>query len=100
MVFRENRQDRQAVGFGQGLERIQLLHFLGGDLFEGRRNRHFLDINLLAGMVFELLHCQRQHLQTGRLPGEYSDARKACVSGEWRPGHRVLVVGETVAFGR
>ena len=44
---------RQAVGLGSGPERVELLQFLGSDLLERRRNRPLLDIDLLAGQVFE-----------------------------------------------
>ena len=79
LVLRQHRQDRQPVGFGEGLERVELFQFLGGDLLEGRRNRPLLDIDLLADEVFKLLHGLRQRLQ--RRP--IAEARTATTGRPW-----------------
>ena len=57
------------MGLGGGLQRVELLQFLGGDLLERRGNGPFLDIDFFAGQVFELLHGLGERLQADRLPG-------------------------------
>ena len=56
LVLGQHGQDREPVGLGGGLQRVELFQFLGGDLLERRGDGSFFDIDFLAGQVFELLH--------------------------------------------
>src|SRR5262249_41112398 len=96
--FGEHRQDWQPVGLGSRLQRIKLFQFLRGKLLERRGDGAFLNINLLAGQFFELLHGLRKRLESDRLTGREKGSPKLWVVGERRAGRGVLVVVVTVAL--
>ena len=52
------------MGLDEGLERIEVLQLLGGDLFKCGGNGSLFDINLLAGDVFKLLDGLGKDFQT------------------------------------
>jgi hypothetical protein len=98
LVFREQRNDRQPMGFGQCFDGVEFFQFLGGDFLESRGNRTFLDIDLFAGKVFKLLHGLRQCLEPNGLPRREERRAESGHFRKWVARRWILSSGVAVAL--